>query len=502
MSVLGAIFAIFAFLISPWGMAAILAGFLAFFMLPVASAVSSFKKPAHFMLWLASQPIRRAAIVVSEANDIIFKQMSYQGIGVESITLGDDEKLFGDPDGALHRWLGMPFALANEEHGVLFDPRHAALGAREHALKTTGDDEFPATEAEYDESGVTKWTPGVFEMPDAPELVDLSKVTELIDGGERAEYPKRVEELYKHSQDPFADATPMMKFLYPVIGWAIPFFGIWLLASQLGGPAGGAGSTVGYGAFLLFSLGDIDWRLLARSMLAAVVFVGVPVGLLIAIAMLFNPLIALAVFLAFSMGFLLLPMLSFLFRPSKRVSGVFSNFFFRLGFMGYESPVFYWTPERYELREYRTLDDTHDVTWYSLFGTRVGFTFPPDEDSWGAETMSRDALESEGVATDGGQTTTNTNVPEAWQKTDSIRKGNYGGLVPASLSEDAYYLNSQIALGRFSNSAVGEKSLRRLLEAKEKYGGGEEGIADSTVAYLTAGMAVLGIGMGVFFFLL
>lgn len=502
MSVLGAIFAILMFFVSPWGLACVLAGFLAFFMLPIASAVSSFKTPAHFLMWLASQPIRRAAIVVSEANDIIFKQMSYQGIGVESVTLGDDEKLFGDPDGALHRWLGMPFALANEEHGVLFDPRHAAAGKRKHDLEQKDDSEYPATEDEYAEDGVTKWIPGAFEMPTSHELVDLSKVTELIDGGERAEYPVRVEELYKHSQDPFADATPMMKFLYPVIGWAIPFFGIWLLADQLGGPAGGAGSTVGYGSTLLLLAvkNDVDWRRAGRVLLGVIVFLLMPAAILIGIALVFNPLLAVAVLLAFGMGFLMLPILSFLSRPSKRISGAFSNLFFRLGFMGYETPIFYWTPERYELREYRTLDDTHDVTWYSLFGKQVGFTFPPEEESWGAEVMDRDELQSEVALADGGEI--DTNVPDTWRKTKTMRKDNYGGLVPADLSDDAYYLNSQIALGRFTNSAVGEKSLRRLLEAKDKYGGGEEGIADRTVIWATVGMAILGIGMGVFFFLL
>lgn len=502
------LFVIIGFFASPIGAFCILLGFLSFFILPVLSAATSFKKPTGLLFWLAARPVRRAAVLVSEANDIVFKQMHYDGgVGLHSMTIDGDTKVFEDPDGALHRWRGMAFALADEKHGVLFDPRHSALGQRKFDLRQRGDGEYIATDEEFDVDGITKWKPGVFQMPTVHELVDLAQVRELIDGGERSEYAKRVEKLFQHSQDPFNDGAPITKFFYPIIAFAAVFFGIWLLASQFGTPSsgGGGGSTVGWNALLLLAIpgAGIEWRRLGR--IAAGVFLGVvvPLAILGVIAVLFTPLLAVAVVLAYALGFFFLPFFSLVFgMASATVAGAFSKLYFRLGFMGYAEPVFEWTPRGYRLQEYRNLDDSADVRWYGLFGSRVGFTYAPDEESWGAEVLDTDDIKEQRVAADGGDAGPASNLPDGYHKLSSLRRDRYGAFLPETLNDDSYYLHSGIALNRFKNSAVGEKALRRLLEAKEKFGGEASTLDDKTVLYLTAGAGLLGFGAGVFFFLL
>jgi len=179
---IGIIFAILGLLFSPYGMFAVIGGLTIFLLLPIISAISGYKRPAHFIFWIAKQPIRRAAIVVSEHNEIFFKQMQFDSLGVEIITLDGEDKEFDDPDAALHRWMGIPFALADELHGILFDPRHAAIGQRKHEHDQQDTGTILATKEEWEDSGISKWKPGVFEMPTNHELVDLSKVREMIDG--------------------------------------------------------------------------------------------------------------------------------------------------------------------------------------------------------------------------------------------------------------------------------------------------------------------------------
>jgi len=250
---LGVIFGVLGFLISPFGLMAILLGLLGFITLPLISTVSNFKQPANLFLKLATFPIKRASVVVSEHNDGLFRTMKFSGLGVELITIDREEKAFEDPDNALHHFLGIPFALADEEHGVLFDPRHAAAGQRKRDKTKRDEHVYLATQDEYEDYEIAKWMPAVFELPNKHELVDLSAVQELIDGGERSEFAKRVEELYQHSRDPFADGTPVTKYLYPMIAFAITFGGIWFMVSQFGLPSVGSGptETVGYGSFML-----------------------------------------------------------------------------------------------------------------------------------------------------------------------------------------------------------------------------------------------------------
>jgi len=505
---IGAIFAILGFLVGIWGVAIFLLGVVGFLLFPMISTASRWKGPANAFLKLATFPMRRAAIVISEHNDAIFKSMKFLGIGVEQITIDGEEKLFEDPDDSLHYFLGMKFGFANEKHGVLFDPRHAALGMKKRVLKAHNDDTYLATEDEWQEYGVAKWIPGVFEMPTKHEIVDLSAVRELVDGGERSEYARRVEELYKHSRDPFNDSKPIMKFLYPVISLAIGFFGVWFMMSQFGLPGGNPSSTVSYNAVgpLLLSLsglsssrvreflGKLDKRLWAGLFLA----VTVPLGTIVGLTLVFNVVLTIAILVAFTLGFIFLPILTFLSKPSKILSELFSKLYFKLGFFGYRQPVITWTPEKYVVKEHDELETTDNVEWYDLFGHVIGVSYYPQK-AWGPEQMSHQQIEAEQAVADGGEIT-DTNLPPKYVRSSQIRRDSYGGYLPKRISDRKQYVDTGIALERFKHSADGEKSLKKLLEAKDEHGSPGDGI-DNNMVFKTStvtGLIGLFLGIGIF----
>jgi len=65
-----------------------------------------------------------------------------------------------------------------------------------------------------------------------------------------------------------------------------------------------------------------------------------------------------------------------------------------------------------------------------------------------------------------------------------------------------YYLHSGIAMNRFANTAIGEKALRKLLEAKQEHGEGSNGLDDGTVFKTTLVSGLLGAIAGIGIFLL
>ncbi len=497
--------AIVSFFLSPMGMFSFGLGLVLFFALPVIpKATGAGRWISNLYLHLATQAISRAAIVVSEHNDVYFKRMSFDSRGVEKITLDGETKEFEDPDGSLHYWMGMPFALADEVRGVLFDPRHSVLGERKHDLDERDDGTYTATTDEWNDFEVSQWKPGVFEMPQKHELVNLSRVRELVDGGERSEYPQRVEQLYRHSRDPFSSGMPLMKFLMPAIAFVLTFGGIWVIVTRLGGGSSApSGTTVSYGMLALIASlnpvpADIDKKRVAGILGAIVATLALGAGMYT----LLGPIMMVAVLIAVSLGFVLIPLLSLLTRPIGPIAGAFSKLFFRLGFLSFRRPVFEWTPEKYRLREYDELKSEEDsVTWYNLFGTLVGFSFSPEPSSWGAEVMDKDELESYQMVTDGGKGT-ETNIPNKFVRTMSMKRGDYGAYLPKRLKRSAYYLHTGIATARFKNSAVGEKSLRRLLEAKEKHGENGSSMSDKVVLYMTAAGGAAGAILGAAVFLL
>lgn len=513
----GMIGVILNFFLSMWGAMTILVGLVLFIMLPILSAITRFKAFTRLFLGMATFPLRRVGFIIAESNEAYFKQINLE-LGLLSTTLDDDQKLIEDPAQRMHHWLGIRFGLVNEEHGVVFDPRDAAIGMRKRAFNDRDEGEFLATDDEWDEWGITKWKPAVFEMPKKYEIVDLSAVKELIDGGERAEWGERVEELYKHSREPFGSGTPLGKYMYPILGFCIPFFGIWILKSQLGGSAVGESvsfsTAVSVSTLLLVGLGldteslservrAVDWALVA----ATIGFVGVPLGSLGLIGVIFSPGLAVGVAIALLLGMLIVPIITVLSQVSASLSGALSKLYFKLGFLGFQQPVFVWTAKKYVIREYGHMEtkNQHQTTWYDMFGTVVGFSFEPDESSWGPEVMSHQELESEiepkrNMLADGGSR--NSNLPPKYVRSEQIQRDKYGGYLPKRLSDACYYLHSGIVLNRFANSAVGEKALRKLLEAKQEHGAAGSGVADSTVLKTTAVTTVVGALAGIGIFLL
>lgn len=488
------------FLFSLRGAAAVLSGVLLFMLVPLAGRLTGFKGLSKMHEWLAMWSIKRAAIVVSEHNDLLWKRMSFDDLGVEEITFGSKTKEFEDPAAALHHYKGFPFALADEVHGLLFDPRHAAVGKREHDAEENNEMHYRATSAEHDMYNVYGWVRGVFEMPRDHELVDLSMVRSVVTGNERAEYPERVEKLYKLSREPYAEDTGLIRLSMPIIAFLAIFGGMWVVASQ--GSTGGGGTTVGFGSKIVLSgvllgvasLKRVDWRSAAGAL--ALVLPLPAVFLLLFVFV--NPFLAVFVYLALGIGFWALPFWTLFFRLSSKLGGAISQFYLMLAFMAYDRPVMEWTPAKYELREFSDIEHDGEVKWYNLANSLIGFTYRPGEESW-SEALDKEDIEVRMEADGGGS----TNIPAGFTRFPDMQRAVYGAFVPTKLSRDKYYLHSGIALSRFANAAVGEKSLRKLSEAKEKHGSPKSfGVSERTLLFATLGSGAAAAVLGVVVFFL
>lgn len=472
-------------LLSPWAVLAFLAGFILFIMAPLVAGVTNNETIPRWYLGLATMPLKRAAILLSEHGDTTFKTMSFDALGMEKITMDDTKKFFGDPDNALHWWNGIPFALADEKSGFLFDPRHAAIGAAKHALRQQGNGPTRASMQEWENMAIDKWVPGVLPTPATPSLVNLGRVRELAYGGERAEYPQRTKDLYELLMSPFGDGISPSKVIYLIAAFLGPFTVIWLLSSQLGGggaPTDSVSFVPGMATFtLLFGVATVKRYLWIPLLLA------VAGGL----AFLVGPFGALALLLSAGIGFIVVPLLARLSKPVPLIAGAFSNLFFRLGFFGFRRPVFYWQADKYVVREAATIDNLGGTDWYGMFGTVVGFSYDP-EDAWGPEVVSDvEALQDAG--TDSG------NIPAGYVPATELNADQYGAFVPKRPDDDTTYLKSKIALDRFEGAATGRKSLEKLGEAKPEHGG-TDGMAEDTYMKLTAACALVSFiaGIGLF----
>lgn len=526
------LFALLGFLTSLPGIFSLLVGLVLFLGMSVIPRVTGqFRAFAHFHLWLAMWSIKRAAIVVTDHDEILFKSMEFDDLGVEKISFADDTKEFEDPAVALHYFKGIPFALADEVHGLLFDPRHAAVGTRKHDHEENGEMVFQATASERSMYEVFGWIRGVFEFPDDQhELVNLSHIRQLATGTERAEHSERVEEFYEKSRDPYQSVPSVSRLAMIILAICGPFAVLWFMASQGGG--GGGGSTVGYGALLWFAglrsvlrtrldgaisrvkgfggwivggagsaggaAGNIDWR-----RIAVVLAVVLPLPAIFLVLFVFvNPLVAILAYVAMGMGFWALPFLTLFARELGPFGGALSRYLYlTLGLAGWDRPVFEWTPAKYVIREADELGDLERVHWYGLANSLVGFTFQPGSESWENGTLEKQDIENRLeynmdatgalIQSDGG---TKTDLPVEYERFPEQQRAVYGGFVPASryLRADAYYLDTGIWFQRFTNAAVGERALRKLLQAKEKYGG-DQSMDDSTLMKL-----VVGCGAGSF----
>jgi hypothetical protein len=337
-----------------------------------------------------------------------------------------------------------------------------------------------------------------------------------------------------------------------VLGFAITFGGIWILASQVGLPSTTTDS-VSYGTALILALsltglrervsgylpsrddvankltfgqsgegdgdggdgagsgsdsgGDKDGLLDRLKALPWAFFggvaalVGVPVLGFYALMVTFGLIQAIVITLTFGLGMLLLPFLTLIGQASSAVGGALGSLYLKLGMLGYRQPVLEWTPRKYRIREYDELETTDNVEWYNLFGTLLGITYEPGPESWDADPISHEHLTAmqEPVA-DGGESFA-TRLPEGKVRSD-MKRDVYGGYLPKRLKDGFYYLHSGIVTNRFANSAIGDKALRKLLKAKDEHGADSDGIDDSTVLKTTVVTTVFGALAGIGLFIL
>lgn len=496
------VFDTFGFLFSLPGVFTFFAGVIVFISLPfIPRLTGEFDSFRHFMVGLMASPIHRAAVVVSEHNDLLFKQMRFSDRGVEVIHIGDVDKEFEDPENRLSHFKGLPFALADEVHGVLFAPQDAACGQRKHDADAADESFVWATPEEANRHDVYGFVKGVFELPqNTYELVDLARVRHLFSGDERADDPDTVEDMYRFSRLPYLDDTPITRFFFPVLAFLMTFGGIWLVTSQ-GGTGGGIDTTIGFGTLLLWGGRDrpdidIDWRRVA--IILAVVLPLPLLGLLLMGA--FGLWTTAVISTTFCFGVAFLMLVSVVTRFSARLSGRFASLFFMLGLAGFEKPVFEWTPDGYRLREYAELPQSRVVKWYGLAGSLVGFTYTPGDGTFPTAAMDHQRLEAaaEPLA-DGG---TESNIPPGYTRWPGIKRAVYGGFIPERIRPDTTYVHSGIVTGWFAGAAAGEKCKRRLKYAKEKYGDNGFGVSDKAILYLTAGGGLIGVILGTLVFLL
>ena len=473
-------------------------------------------------LWV----LKRGAIVVSDNGEASLKQMSFSDLGLETIRVNGQKKDFEDPAVRLSRLAGFPFALASEAEGVLFAPPDAAAGEAKRRHEQHNNHSIPATEHDFEEYGVDTWMPWLFGVPTAG-APRLRAVRRLVWGGERADYPQRVQEFYKKAAEAGGRGiTALIRVLLPV---AVLFGGV-LLMWYIGGQSGGVDETVGPGAAMLFAAltsgsgddeddeepdtandtggitamdrADVRSRLAAighwlrRAVLVlagAVVILGPPV----LIGVVASPLLAVILSGLFIAGAVVAVIL--VVGLGLFASETIATALWRVGLLPLDEPVLHWTPAGYLLVD--ATDDDSPVSpadissRYRIAKHRVGVTYSLDDADW--EAIERDdRIESVQLPN-----TTESAVPDGYLPTEYFGTGPYGGFVPKRIKRSDTYLNAQILLGEWQGSAEGDKSIRRLTEAKDEYGGASLGLSDVQLllATLAAGVVSMGAGYFVFF---
>jgi len=510
--------------ISPWGVMAVMLGFVGFLIVTILGPALGTRKLANFNIWLALWMLRRPVVAISEHGEPLLKKMQFDSLGVEKITFGDEVKEFSDPNAALHSLFGFPFALASEPDGLLFDPRHAFVGEKKHAAQQRSEYEVDASTEEWREFEVPKWMRGVFRAPAKKHaLPDLTNVSRLKFGGERAEYSQRIEKLYeKMLAELEGSGGNTVQYLMIIVALCAPFGVCWFIASQGGASVGGStvsglGGTLVVSTLLMAgrvddsgSAGDggddgkgglraVNWP----KVLGLVLFITVPVGVLGLIAVFLSVGVAVAIGLLFGIGMCIIPGFAFFIRLIGFGSEGIARKFLGFGLKGYRNPVMVWTPEEYRLEEADDLElDDEMTSWYSLCGSRIGFSFEPSERSWGAEVMSHDDIDSyrHDTIADGGEIP-ETQIPATHAPAPDLKRGRVGSFLPKNPRRDSVYLHSGIVLERFEDSAMGQKALNRLLWAKENHDG--KVISEKALVYMTVGCGVLSFlsGLVVFFLL-
>ena len=495
-------FAILGFVWSIFGLFAALLGMVTFLLLPIIPKITGRAKfLARFYLWLMARVLKRGAFVVSAHGDVLLKKMRFDDRGVETMSFDDQTKAFEDPDEARHYFYGIPFALADEVHGILFDPRHAAAGQRKADHERDDQMQVYATETEANQYNVQAWVRGVFEFSrDAYEFVDLQAMRNLVTGIERAEHPETVETFREFAEEPYKTGTAATRILIIIAAIVVPFVALGIMARQLGGGAAPTDS-ISFGLLaLLISTASIDPRNLtakdiAGLLISAILLVAV-IGVIAAIALLAGLTAAIGVIVAFMAGFVLTTLL--VMAIGKAAGGV-ARLLLKLGFMGYDRPVFVWTPSRYELVEFDNLKETaNDPVWYNVGGATLGFTWEPGPESMASAAMAAKDVEARADITADGAGS--TNLPVGYARYPEMQRAGYlGGFVPKSIDADKFPASTGVLFSAFTHAAIGIKSHRYLVRAKEKYGG-VGGIQDKHFVYATSGLGLFSFIAGVVVF--
>jgi hypothetical protein len=498
---------VISLLLSAIGIMAVLAGLVLFLALPIiprATGIGHWLTGLH--LSLGTGMLKRMAVVVTDQGDLLLKRMRPTENGTEAITIDGEQKEFEYLNGTGETtwlWRGVPFALAESVHGVLFDPRHALLGEQKTTAAKQNELVAKATEAEtsrYD--NLIGWCRGVFEIPRGYSLPDLGTVKHLMTGSERSEHPTIVDDYYSKSREPYDEGGSASRYILLILAAVGPFVALAVTADQFGG--GGGGTVVGPGALLWLLItglsagdGGPDWRELGKTA-GLVVPPLVLIGLLwLTQGWLFTTVLLILV----TVGFLLIPFLSVLFRPSTGASQRLSRLLLKLGLLAYERPVWELTPTGYQLREFANLPETADVTWHGFLGGVAGFTFTPNEAAlWGSEWVEAGDIKTRLAETDGGKAVT-SNIPKGHQPLPDKRRADvYGMFVPDPLRRTVDYVWSGIALERFKHVATGEKSHNRLRQAKKEHGGVNQFSHKSfTIALTLLSLSSTAAGVVVFF---
>jgi len=528
--------ALISTLISPYGMFAVASGLLLFFLLPaVPRALGIFRAFANLHLWLGARMLKRATVVVAEQGDLLLKRMRPNDVGTEEVEFQDTTKEFEDPHQAKSSWMGIPFAFADEVHGVMFSLRDGAIGRRKKRAEEKDEMVIRATESESQMYEIMAWVRGVLEFPEGRhELVNLNHIRQLMTGSERAEHPQRVKTYYQNSREPYKDGRSTAEYIMLIVALLAPFGMMFLIWQQMSGQGNVGGSTI-VGTLLLAvpSLGElrdriqaVDWSAVRAAIIhavkVAVVVLPLPLTFL-GIGYFVNPTFSMILLLIFAAGFLLIPLLVELLKVSDGITGTLSKTLLKMGLLAYSKPVFEETQRGYRIREFDQLDDVDEsnIVWHTLLGRQFGFTFTPDRDMWGTELADTQRLRNERLFatesaakrtdeiryTDGGDEVQNvsaatTNLPSGYAIVPEKQRAVYGSMVPAKLRDGCYYLLTGVALQRFANVATGEKTMKRLEKSKEEFG--EEGDQSRGLVWAIAVLGILSLlaGIVVFFFLI
>jgi len=505
---IGIIFSLLAFLLSPFGLMGIMAGVLAFIILPFIPRMTGvFKSIGHFYFWLGMRMLNRAIVVVSEHGDLLLKRMHPDDIGTERVKFNEGVKEFNDLDGdqAKKSLFGIPFAFGDEVHGFLFGIRHALLGSKKKHARENDAMVAEATKQEREEYGVYGWVNAVFSFSaTAYEFANLNHVRHLVTGNERADDPQRIKTYYEHSRDPYDDGPSSTRFLLILAAMLGPFLTVALIKTQLmGGGGGGAGPVVsgllgGGGAAapaIREKLRAIDWKTVLLKLVLILPVVAVFGVIVLFAGPIFAVMIGMAVFVGFAIG----PILIQILKLSDGMTHSLSRLLLKMGLLAYDNPTIVELPTKYTLKEQRNLTASSDrIVKHPFLGRQVGFTVAPTPAQWETEVIEKETIDSQAVET----IDTKTNLPPGNHIIPEWTRAVYGSFVPKRLSNKQYYLKVGVALSRFKNVATGEKTFHRLEQAKEEFGGSNQ-LSEKTMIITMSVLSVLslGSGIGVFFFI-